>query len=382
MLKRFEVRNYKNFEDTIVIDFSRVGGYHFNLDCITSGSISKMLIYGRNATGKTNLGRALMDIAYIVKGENRIPTEPYTNANSNCTEAEFKYVFQFEEDEVIYMYKRVAEDMLHDEELYVNGEQVFFYDNLTGNNLFSNLNIIHAETARIDRFLEAVSNANVEEGTSQDLPFLRWVISNTAILEESVLLKLNNYVRKMAMIGSNTNSFIHAKLGSKSFYERLLKENKLQDFEEFLNVMGVECHLSLMKLPDGQMQLYFKYENALVPFLEAASSGTLALMALYSRLMILKDVSVLYIDEFDAFYHYEMSEKVVNFFKKKFANSQIVMTTHNTNLMTNSLMRPDCLFILSRQGLLTALCDATPRELREGHNLEKLYISGEFEDYE
>ena len=44
------------------------------------------------------------------------------------------------------------------------------------------------------------------------------------------------------------------------------------------------------------------------------------------------------------------------------------MTSHNTNLMTNRLMRPDCLFILSRTGTLTSLCNATERELREGHN--------------
>jgi len=38
--------------------------------------------------------------------------------------------------------------------------------------------------------------------------------------------------------------------------------------------------------------------------------------------------------------------------------------------------------VLSRSGRLTTLCDATSRELREGHDLEKMYISGEFEAYE
>jgi hypothetical protein len=50
--------------------------------------------------------------------------------------------------------------------------------------------------------------------------------------------------------------------------------------------------------------------------------------------------------------------------------------------MTNRIMRPDCLLILSSRGTLTSLCNATERELREGHNLEKMYISGEFERYE
>ena len=85
---------------------------------------------------------------------------------------------------------------------------------------------------------------------------------------------------------------------------------------------------------------------------------------------------------FDAFYHYEMAENVIRFFKKKYPRCQIIMTSHNTNLMTNRLMRPDCMFILSRKGTLTALCNATTRELREGHNLEKMYISVEFEKYE
>lgn len=70
------------------------------------------------------------------------------------------------------------------------------------------------------------------------------------------------------------------------------------------------------------------------------------------------------------------------FFKQKYPKCQMIMTSHNTNLMTNRIMRPDCLFILSRKGTLTALCNATERELREGHNLEKMYISGEFEKYE
>lgn len=146
--------------------------------------------------------------------------------------------------------------------------------------------------------------------------------------------------------------------------------------------MGIECKLVLEKLPDGQKELYFAHEK-LVPFYENASSGTLALVDLYRRLIPkVRDASFIYLDEFDAFYHYEMAENVIKFFKKRYPRCQMIMTSHNTNLMTNRLMRPDCMFILSRRGTLTALCNATSRELREGHNLEKMYISGEFEKYE
>lgn len=90
----------------------------------------------------------------------------------------------------------------------------------------------------------------------------------------------------------------------------------------------------------------------------------------------------MYLDEFDAFYHYEMAENLFRYCKIRFPNSQIIFTSHNTNLISNRLLRPDCIFILSRTGEMTSLNNATQRELREGHNLEKMYISGEFEKYE
>ncbi|WP_448922700.1 AAA family ATPase [Holdemanella biformis] len=143
--------------------------------------------------------------------------------------------------------------------------------------------------------------------------------------------------------------------------------------------MGIECKLVLQELPDGQVELYFAHKK-LVPFYRTASSGTLALTSLYQK--IVSNCSLIYIDDFAAFYHYEMAEKLICYFKDKYPECQFIMTSHNTNLMTNKIMRPDCLFILSSKGTLTALCDATERELREGHNLEKMYISGEFEKCE
>ena len=83
MLKKFTLKNYKNFKDEISIDFENTAGYQFSTDCITDGIISKMLIYGRNATGKTNLGKALMDInKTMFGGRNFYDTGIFLNADS------------------------------------------------------------------------------------------------------------------------------------------------------------------------------------------------------------------------------------------------------------------------------------------------------------
>lgn len=96
MLKKFEVRNYKNFKNTLCIDFGNTAGYSFSSDCICDGIISKMLIYGRNATGKTNLGKALMDIHSVLFDDLYYRDDrTIFNADSKEKTVCFSYVFCF-----------------------------------------------------------------------------------------------------------------------------------------------------------------------------------------------------------------------------------------------------------------------------------------------
>lgn len=44
-LKKFTLKNYKNFKDEVTIDFENIAGYQFNTDCLSEGIIGKMLIY-------------------------------------------------------------------------------------------------------------------------------------------------------------------------------------------------------------------------------------------------------------------------------------------------------------------------------------------------
>ena len=95
MLKRVTVSNFKNFKDEISLDFSKIGEYSFNADCL-----SMRLIYGRNATGKTNFGRALLDIKSLLCGMQSSGLIYEDGA------AKFKYEFKFGNDEVVYKYSR------------------------------------------------------------------------------------------------------------------------------------------------------------------------------------------------------------------------------------------------------------------------------------
>lgn len=85
--------------------------------------------------------------------------------------------------------------------------------------------------------------------------------------------------------------------------------------------------------------------------------------------------SFVFVDEFDAFYHFRLAYEVC---RKLFElPCQVFLSSHNTYLMTNDLLRPDCNFILDHNKI-KPLCHCTDKELRFGHNMEKLFRANAF----
>lgn len=365
MLVRFEATNYKNFKDPVMIDFGDVGGYQFNADCITGDIISKMLIYGKNGTGKTNLGNALMDIVRTCAGFWKKDSVSELNADSDCDSAKFEYVFRIDGIEVQYAYSKNTGGSVQSESLYVDSAKIFDFDYANKWFWYGNLELIAAETIVVDRFLEV-------SGETACFSFLHWLFANAVFAADSVMRKLRSYVTGM-------KSFAGVASVRCCDSMQAMKGENLCRFEEFLHAMGVECLLESRELPDGQNALYFKH-NRLLPFWETASAGVKKLYDIYSSIVVNMDgASLVWLDDFDAFLHYETSEKLFLYLKENYPECQIIFTTHNTHLMTNRLTRPDCVGILTRDKKLMPLNKAGSRELREGHNLEKLYMSGEFE---
>ena len=129
---------------------------------------------------------------------------------------------------------------------------------------------------------------------------------------------------------------------------------------------------------EGREGLYVDHEQAL-PFLALASSGTLSLTSLFYWREFFKanEPSLIYIDDFDAFYDNEVAKQVFGIAKT--LDIQCILTTHNTNLLTHANTRADCCFLL-RENNIRPFSDLTTREIRQGNNLEKLFLSHEFEN--
>ena len=134
MLTKFSVKNFKNFKDEIVFDLSKPKEYQFNSKCIKDGSINKVMIYGKNASGKTNLILALFDIVSKLTDNSTIPVKFYKNLLALKDETvDFVYEFLLDGSKIEYKYSKVDNDTFTYEKLSINGNTIVELDRISNN---------------------------------------------------------------------------------------------------------------------------------------------------------------------------------------------------------------------------------------------------------
>ena len=369
MLVKFSVKNYKNFKNEIVLDFNTKRDYQFNKKCIKNNLLNKIIIFGKNGVGKSNIGYALFDIVGTLtdKMTDSNQENNFLNADADSEVAEFYYEFKFGDNKIIYKYQKTEFKKIIFEELYLNDEKIFDYD--FKNKKMSNcvkLNLIGANTLNFEYY-------------ESNMAILKYIVNNTIQTENSVIRQLMQFVTKMLWFRSlKDNRFIGLENESVNVSDWIVKNNLIKEFKTFLfENASLNLDLGSAKLVDKNVLLE-NHKNFPLVWESVASSGSSALLIYFYWYKHFEDVKFLFIDEFDAFYHFELSKKVIeNIINHE--NMQTILTSHNTYLVNNELLRPDCYFRLDK-GKLVSFADSTEREIREGHNLEKMLRQGEFDE--
>lgn len=365
MLANFAVSNFRNFSERFNFSFETEKHYEFNTDNVQDCIIKHSIAYGHNGCGKSNLGIAILDLTCHINDVNIMHSlkTNYLNGDARKDElAVFEYKFKFGNDIVEYSYGKSDVANTRYEKLLINNELVVSLNRDESEKLFVKL-------AGTESLRSEITNSNISA--------IKYIKSNSILDMEDknaqLFTKFIDFVSGMIFfrtLTQNADYFGQIIDTNKRLSRAIIEANKLGDFEKFLNESGVRCKLTVIGEEEDQ-RIAFEYKNKNVEFSYAASTGTMSLGIFYYWWLKVDsgELTFAYIDEFDAYYHYSLSQAIVT--KMNQSSGQTILTSHNLSILSNDLLRPDCYFVLAdKQYPLYKLVD---KDLRKAHNLEKIF---------
>ena len=366
MLKKFAVTNFRGFADRIEWDLSNPSNYEFSQYAIKDGVIKNAIIYGPNGSGKSNLSMAIFDIVNHLTQKEQLK-DFYINfpyAGKVNLPVKFEYSFKLEKESVGYTYTKDRNGNLLLEELYVNTKPVI---------------VRHEKTIKINDPLLKINKKALDTllyENSNQVSIINYLLASLPVPSGHYLIKLRDFVNSMLWFRNlEERNYMGLQTGGTYIEEYIIKNGYIEKFAEFLKTTSAQ-HFDFSPTDREDKHLKCNIDNVSIPFRLIESTGTSSLKLLFYWLTNLQDASLVFIDEFDAFYHFNLAYAVC---KQLFSldNCQVFLTSHNTYLMTNDLLRPDCNFILDNNKI-KPLNHCTEKELRWGHNIEKIYRAGAF----
>lgn len=371
MLLSFSVRNFRCFGDETIFRFDQASDYQFQEDLTEDGIVKKAIVYGDNGAGKSTLCKAMADVVSVLTdffySPQLITPLNYGSSNRPVTEnTSFCYELLIERERIRYEYVK--------NRLGLVGERLFSNGVLVLENSYKSTYI------NFDHFPE-LKSSDVLKSYSKTASLVKYLSRTGFSFAKKTITRLVSFVNGILFFRAEMdgNQFVGLRPSPHSMIRILQVTNSLHEFEEFLSKNKIKYKLQIESTADpNQPQLKVVFKEEIRDFFDVASTGTRYLLLVFSWLKVLEieqKPSFLVIDEFDAYYHDDVAINVFSELRK--LGMQVVITTHRTCLMQNSIARPDCVFLL-QNGSIKSLPELTDRELREANNIEKLYRGGAF----
>ena len=429
MLIRFRVSNYLSFKEEV--EFSMVKGKtRIHSNHIISGGKSRNavnllksgIIYGANASGKSNFIKAI-DFArdLIIDGtklDQKIPIIPFKldkQSKNKPSKFEFEirtggkdylYGFEITQDAVIseWLYELLltSQKLLFERRRDEEGKTIIDFDNLNfKSKLDKEFYQFFGEGTRQNQ-LFLTESMNREPAFFNQIFY--WFRNSLLIIFPNTKYRINS------KLSEDKFNFISKKLDEfdtgickidiqetpieiavpKSLQKRITNDiDKLGDELQQITVVDpYGSQLLISKNENGEIvgkELIFKHKmndcQEEVPFKYGEESdGSMRLLDFIPILYLGKnEEKVILIDELDRSLHPNLCYDLIKLFLNETESSQLIVTTHESNLLTFDLLRRDEIWFIEKDkngaSKMYSLEEFTPRNDKD---IQKGYLLGRF----
>lgn len=408
MLIEFKVSNFLSIKDEVILSLDSTSGKTLSNNVFNEMDYSLLkstVIYGANASGKSNLIKAIIFAWQLVKDsinfkiDTKINRVPFLFDKKNKSEPT-KFEFTFIKNNVRYIYgfscteKGFIEEYLRYKPEGENWKYYFQRDEtIKDKNKRFKFNVNPKEQTKwgletIEKRLYlpvAVNDRNYEplkdiynfivedviivigifnnswrkytrDRLLTDPKFKKWVMEVIKKADFGGILDLRVEKRKVPVNG----------IGFK-IEDGVVQHRKLENKEEEI------YDLSFIHKDEDGKEVVFKEDLQ-----SAGTNKTLDILGpIYN---ILETGKTLFIDEFELNLHPNITEFIIKLFHSKHnkKNGQLIVTTHDTTLLKNkNLFRRDQVYICSKaSNKMTELHSLADFDLRESLSFENAYLNG------
>lgn len=435
MLVAFTVENFLSFDQET--EFSMVAGNSTNHPnhCVTVSNQAKIqllkmgVIYGANASGKSNFVKAL-DFArdLVVHGFNSVSFEKkYFRLDKNNAHKDTKFEFQIKLDTQIYAYGfvlRLTTQTLKEEWLVEvgesedkpifertvleNGKSEISINLALDSNTANRFSVYQQDVKNNQLFLTELNNKNLEDIANIEpiTGFFRWLKKQLRIVfPESKYAGIDFIGRNDTMSNLFTPLLVHFNTGISGIstqeldfdktMDKLPEEIKTQLLTDMVSDTAMEVRIegerfSLFRDKDNEVKIArlntqhtLKNSNEHENFnLKDESDGTRRLFDLIPLIIdTIKSPKTYIVDEIDRSLHPELTQKFLQMFIANTTNnnSQLIITTHESNLLDAKLLRNDEIWFTekNKEGA-TKLYSLEEFKPQHNNDIEKAYLQGRF----
>ena len=351
MIIRFSIENFLSFAAKQTLDLTAVGTCKERLEENTfefdnESLLKSAVIYGANASGKSNLIHALQFFCQFVRSSSKdsmsseeIPVIPFL-LNQWSKEDPSKFEIEFICDEKKFRYGfHATKQMIIREWLYEQGKLAFVRafdgedDTIQVENIWKTAHGLEERTRKNALFLSVCAQFAVPEAEK----ILDYFAAKLHVISGESPNLFRNYTCNQVHSGEYRNDILDFLRNADTHIVDLTvdkreRENSVLPSRKYFDIKSHHNIYDKSGQIVGQVQL---------PFDGLESLGTKKAFALAGPIIdTLKTGSVLIVDELDSRLHPIFTRQIVKLFnscKTNPLNAQLVFNTHDTNLLSYKL---------------------------------------------
>ena len=403
MLIEFSVKNFASLKDKVTLTMEKGSGNENPENVIEKYDLLKnVAIYGANASGKSNLLKAFHAALTMIRNSNIMPIGgtwdflvPFMfddNSKNNKTEFEFIFVT----NNTKYRYSFTADKYkIYDEILDA-------YYSQKSTNVFTRVNTNEYTFTSDKQKLESLASKNTDNKL-----FLTTATTWNYDKTRDAFMWFQKYVDVYDSFDKITDrdliSYSNIDSSLKDFALKLLREADIliKDIHVDYKEREVDSRtLDLLVPPLDITEERYKIKNINIELehevisgnkeytyklnLKNESSGTKILFVLAPFLkQAFTTNKVIFIDELEKSLHPNLVLFIIKLFNNKKinkANSQLIFTTHDINLLDIDILRRDQIWFTEKNADsgITSLYPLDSFSVRKDENIKKGYINGRY----